>query len=64
MIDFLQTSTTSRHQSLLLLGFYWLSRIGDFFVRTVPFHEFRDIKLGLLEHLDLTNVAVLDGEDR
>jgi len=30
----------------------------------VPFHQFGNIKLGLLEDLDLSDVAVLDGEDR
>jgi len=29
----------------------------------VPLHQCSDIKFGLLDHLDLTNVAVLDGED-
>lgn len=29
----------------------------------MPFHELRNIKLGLLQDLDLSNVAVLDGED-
>lgn len=29
----------------------------------MPFHKFRDIKFGLLQDLDLADVAVLDGED-
>jgi hypothetical protein len=29
----------------------------------VPFHKFRNIKFGLLQDLDLADVAVLDGED-
>lgn len=29
----------------------------------MPFHESGNIELGLLDHLDLTDVAVLDGED-
>ena len=29
----------------------------------MPLHERSDVELGLLDHLDLTDVAVLDGED-
>jgi len=61
----LQTSTGSRES--LLRGRDGGSSVtgrGDGLVGVVPFHQFSDIKLGLLEDLDLSNVAILDGEDR
>ena len=38
-----------------------MSDVGT--VVSVPFHEGSNIEFGLLEHLDLPDVAVLDGED-
>ena len=59
----LQTTSGSSKASLLW-WLNWFANISDrSLVSTVPLHESRDIKLWLLENLDLANVAVLDRED-
>jgi len=62
----LQTSTGSGESIFLgrIDGGSGISGRGNGLVGVVPFHQFRDIELGLLEDLDLSDVAVLDGEDR
>jgi len=66
--NYLQTSTGSGDKSLLFGcldgGSGITGRDSDGLVGVVPFHQFGDIELGLLEDLDLSDVAVLDGEDR
>ena len=58
----LQATTTScKGFSSLLNG---LSSVSSLLISIVPFHKFSNIELGLLEYLDLTDVAVLHGEDR
>ena len=62
----LQTSTGSGKSIFLgrIDGGSGISGRGNGLVGVVPFHQFRHIELGLLEDLDLSDVAVLDGEDR
>jgi len=57
----LKTSTRSGNSFLWNSWSNILSNILTFII--VPFHKSGNIKLGLLDHLDLADVAVLDGED-
>mmetsp|Transcript_14038 Transcript_14038/g.40011 ORF Transcript_14038/g.40011 Transcript_14038/m.40011 type:complete len:300 (+) Transcript_14038:137-1036(+) len=60
----LQASTRSG-KVLLCRRFDWRAHVsGLCLFAVVPLHEFGDVKLGLLQDLDLADVTVLDGEDR
>ena len=64
MINDLETAAgTSQLLLLLCVGLVHLcalvlSHAG------VHLHELREVEAGLLQHLDLTDIAVLEGEDR
>jgi hypothetical protein len=62
----LQTSTGSDESLFLgsIDGGSGISGRDNGLVGVMPFHQFRNIELGLLEDLDLSDVAVLDREDR
>mmetsp|Transcript_1154 Transcript_1154/g.2651 ORF Transcript_1154/g.2651 Transcript_1154/m.2651 type:complete len:292 (-) Transcript_1154:78-953(-) len=61
----LQTSTGSGESFFFggLDGGSGITGRGNNLVGVVPFHQFGDVELWLLQHLDLSDVAVLDGED-
>ena len=60
----LETAARSLEGSLLNGGVFAIDLGANIFaVVSVQLHELDEVKLGLLEHLDLAHVAVLDGED-
>merc|ERR1719491_692226 len=62
----LQTSTGSSESIFFgsIDGGSGIAGCGDGLFGVVPFHQFGDIELGFLEDLDLSDVTVLDGENR
>ena len=58
-------AATGTSQLLLLLGIGLVHLCSLVLAHTgVHLHELGEVESGLLEHLDLTDIAVLEGEDR
>ena len=61
-------TSTGAGQAFLLRCIDWFAGIAaattdSNLIGIVPFHQFRNIKFGLLQYLDLTDVTILDRED-